>query len=146
MTRINSNINIKQLTDEHLLAEHREIKRMPAYLRKSIQCGSIQNIPIKFSLGTGHVKFFLNKQKFIYKRYKDIHEELIMRGFNVQDYSSNWKEFINTKYFNDYVPTIEEHELLKQRITERIKYSRKKSWHYYKKTINENDAIQLLDN
>ena len=144
MTRINSNIPIKRLTDEHLLAEHREIKRLPACLRKSIQCNSINNIPNKFKLGTGHVKFFLNKQKFIYNRYKKIHEELINRGFNIEDYSNNWKEFIDTKYFNDYEPTTEEYELLKQRIIERIKSSSKKSWHYYKKQITINEAIELL--
>ena len=31
MTRINSAISVRRLTDEHLLAEHREIKRVPAY-------------------------------------------------------------------------------------------------------------------
>ena len=144
MTRINSNIPIKKLTDEHLLAEHREIKRLPACLRKAIQCNSINNIPNKFNLGTGHVKFFLNKQKFIYNRYKKIREELINRGFNIEDYSNNWEEFIDTKYFNDYEPTDEEYELLKQRIIERIKSSSKKSWHYYKKTITINEAIELL--
>lgn len=125
MTRINSNISIKKLTDEHLLAEHREIKRLPACLRKAIQCNSINNIPNEFKLGTGHVKFFLNKQKFIYNRYEKIHEELINRGLNVEDYSNNWKEFIGTEYFNDYEPTDKEYELLKQRISERIKSSSK---------------------
>lgn len=144
MTRINSNIPIKRLTDEHLLAEHREIKRLPACLRKSILCGSIKSIPNKFKLGTGHVKFFLNKQKFIYNRYKKIYEELVKRGFNIEDYSNNWKEFVDTEYFNDYKPTDEEYELLKQRITERIKSSSKKSWHYYKKIITVNEAIELL--
>ena len=144
MTRINSNISIKKLTDEHLLAEHREIKRLPACLRKAIQCKSINNIPNKFKLGAGHVKFFLDKQKFIYNRYKKIHEELINRGFVVEDYSNNWKEFIGTEYFNDYEPTDEEYELLKQRISERIKSSPKKFWHYYKKQIIVNEAIELL--
>jgi deoxyribonuclease (pyrimidine dimer) len=144
MTRINSNISIKRLTDEHLLAEHREIKRLPACLRKAIQCKSINTIPNKFKLGAGHVKFFLDKQKFIYNRYKNIHEELINRGFSIEDYSNNWKEFIGTKYFNDYKPTDEEYELLKQRISERIKSSPKKSWHYYKKQITVNEAIELL--
>lgn len=38
MTRINSAINVKNLTDEHLLAEHREIKRLPAlYLKTNKQ-------------------------------------------------------------------------------------------------------------
>jgi len=145
MTRINSNINIKQLTDEHLLAEHREIKRLPNCLIKSIQCGSIKHIPNKFTLGTGHVKFFLDKQKFIYNRYKKIHKELLNRGFNVEDYSDNWKWIIEDgKYFNDYVPTIEEQNLLKERISIRIYESTKKSWHYYQKIITKIEAINLL--
>ena len=144
MTRINSNISVKKLSDEHLLAEHREIKRLPSYLRKAIQCKSINNIPNQFTLGIGHVKFFLNKQKFIYNRYKEIYQELLNRGFNIEDYSNNWKEFINTKYFNDYVPTIEEYNLLKQRIIERIQNSSKKTWHYYKITITKNNLINLL--
>lgn len=55
MTRINSAIPVKNLTDEHLLAEHREIKRLPYFLSKAIQSGSINNIPEKFTLGKGHV-------------------------------------------------------------------------------------------
>ena len=144
MTRINSNIPVKKLSDEHLLAEHREIKRLPSCLRKAIQCKSINKIPNQFTLGTGHVKFFLDKQKFIYNRYKEIYQELLNRGFNIEDYSNNWKEFINTKYFNDYAPTVEECNLLKQRIIERIQNSNKKSWHYYKKQITVNEAIKLL--
>lgn len=144
MTRINSNIPVKKLSDEHLLAEHREIKRLPSCLRKAIQCKSINKIPNQFTLGTGHVKFFLDKQKFIYNRYKEIYQELLNRGFNIEDYSNNWKEFINTKYFNDYIPTIEEYNLLKQRIIKRIQNSNKKTWHYYKKQITINEAIQLL--
>ena len=50
MTRINSAISVNRLTDEHLLAEHREIKRMPYCLRKAIDSGSINKIPERFML------------------------------------------------------------------------------------------------
>lgn len=143
MTRINSNILVKQLTDEHLLVEHREIKRLPKYLEKSIQCGSINKLPNQFTLGTGHVKFFLDKQKFIYNRYREIYNELINRGFEVEDYSDSWKN-IDPKYFNDYKPTKEEYELLKQRINERIKESPKNIWHYYKTKITKEKAMGLI--
>ena len=42
MTRINSGIPVKSLTDEHLLAEHREIKRLPYYIRRIVN-GEIKN-------------------------------------------------------------------------------------------------------
>ena len=58
MTRINSAIPVKCLTDEMLLAEHKEIKRLPSVLSKAIHCNSINKIPNKFCLGNGHVKFF----------------------------------------------------------------------------------------
>ena len=68
MTRINSAINVKNLTDEHLLAEHREITRVPFVLRNAIRTGSVNNIPEKFTLGKGHVLFFIDKIKFIRHR------------------------------------------------------------------------------
>ena len=63
MTRINSASPVEHLTDEHLLAEHREIKRLPSVLKKA-NTQTIK-IPAKFCLGPGHVKFFLNKKKAI---------------------------------------------------------------------------------
>jgi hypothetical protein len=119
MTRINSAIPVKSLTDEHLLAEHREIKRLPSVLYKSIAANTIDKLPSSFCLGTGHVKFFLNKMLFIKKRYQQLHEECLNRGFNVEDYSSNFDN-IPSSFNNDYNPTEEERKLLIERITIRL--------------------------
>jgi hypothetical protein len=143
MTRINSAIPVKCLTDEHLLAEHREIKRLPYCLRKAIVSGSIDKIPGKFTLGKGHVLFFLDKMSFVLGRYSEIYYELIHRGFDVQDYSDNWKG-IDSKYFNKHNCTLEEKKLLIDRISDRIMNSKKKCWHYYGKTISKEDAVGLL--
>ncbi len=145
MTRINSAIPVKYLTDEMLLAEHREIKRLPSVLLKAIQCNSINNIPNKFCLGTGHVKFFLNKMLFIFNRYKIIKNECIKRNFDITDYSSNFLN-IDNQYMNDYIPTNDEYNLLKERITERINNSNKQYFHYYGKRISKSDACSLLIN
>ena len=75
----------KILTDEHLLAEHREIKRLPAQYLLSVASGSINKIPDKFCLGKGHVLFFINKPLYTLNRYKEIREECLSRGFNVSD-------------------------------------------------------------
>lgn len=143
MTRINSAIPVRCLTDEHLLAEHREIKRMPYYLRKAIDSGSIKNIPEKFTLGVGHVLFFLDKGKFTLKRYCDIWRECKKRGFDVQDYSGEWIYYILDR-MNDYEPTDEECKLLIERISKRINESKKQFWHYCGKTITKNQAVTLL--
>lgn len=143
MTRINSAISVKRLTDEMLLAEHREIKRLPSVLSKAIQCNSINNVPNKFCLGTGHVKFFLNKMLFIFNRYKAIKNECILRKFNITDYSSNFLN-IDNQYMNDYIPTNDEYNLLKERIMKRINNSNKQYFHYYGKRISKQQACSLL--
>ena len=90
MTRINSSIKVRLLTDEHLLAEHREIKRLPTFYKKRINSGkSLLNLPKEFTLGTGHVLFFIDKGAFTLKRYLEIHNECLTRGFNVEDYKIN---------------------------------------------------------
>lgn len=144
MTRINSAIPVKNLTDEHLLAEHREIKRLPCCLGKSIKSGSIRKIPSKFTLGNGHVLYFLDKQEFLYNRYLEIHNELIKRGFIIQNYSDNWNHLKHSKYWFNHGCDEHEKHLLVERISTRINESKKKCFHYYKSKISKEKAIELL--
>lgn len=150
MTRINSAIPVKKLTDEHLLAEHREIKRLPDNFLKALQSGALKRIPSKFCLGKGHVTFFLNKQLFNLIRYNEIHNECSKRGFNVSYYASNWlmlePKMREHNCFNNYMPTEEEQALLEDRISTRILESKKPNFHYYGKPITKEQAIELLFN
>lgn len=60
MTRINL-VPVEELEDLHLVAEYREIMRLPNYLKKSMssKAGFKRSmIPKEFTLNTGHVKFF----------------------------------------------------------------------------------------
>lgn len=145
MTRINSAIHVMCLTDEHLLAEHREIKRLPFCLNKAIKSGSVKRIPKKFVLGKGHVTFFLNKLEFCRKRYRDIYAECLLRHFYVEDYEKNFVYDIPDEYQGDYTPTDEERQLLIDRITDRIMNSKKKIWHYYGQAISKETAVRLLE-
>lgn len=144
MTRINSAIHPKRLTDEHLLAEHREIKRLPYVLRQAIEKGSIGNIPQRFALGTGHVRFFLDKMAFILDRYRALREECVKRGFNVEDYSGNWNGLPQC-YRKEYIPTTVEREMLEKRISVRLKESSKACWHYYGERITADEAVRILN-
>ena len=56
MTRINAGIPPVELTDKHLIAEHREIKRIPNLISKGKY--NMNGQPSEFKLGIGHVKFF----------------------------------------------------------------------------------------
>ena len=136
MTRINSAIPVRNLTDEHLLAEHREIKRLPYCLKQAIRSGSISKIPDQFVLGTGHVIFFLDKMLFVRNRLSKIHEECLKRGLNVASYDENFAD-VEHIYLNDYTPSERERTLLIERITERLKNTKKKSWHYYGEPITK---------
>lgn len=144
MTRVNSAIPVEHLTDEHLLAEHREIKRIPALFAKTNK--AILRIPTKFCLGTGHVKFFFNKMSFIFDRYLALYYECKKRGFDIQYYGDNWFDSQKTlmPYWHGYSPTREEKKLLIERITERINNSNKEYFHYYRKQITKQQAIHLL--
>lgn len=148
MTRINSAIPVKKLTDEHLLAEHREIKRLPDNFLKALQTNAFKKIPQKFCLGTGHVTFFLNKQLFCLIRYNEIHNECSRRGFHVTYYASNWialeQKMQQHNCFNNYMPTDEERAMLEDRIATRILESKKANFHYYGKPISKEEAIDLL--
>lgn len=143
MTRVNSAIPVKLLCDELLLAEHREIKRLPKVLEKSLSTRGLCKIPESFVLGPGHVKFFMDKMKFIRQRYIEIYNECVNRGFAVQDYSSSF-DHTPPEYMNDYEPTSQEYALLIGRISTRIKESKKSKFHYYKKAISKDEAIVFL--
>lgn len=141
MTRINVAIPPKNLTDQHLLAEHREIKRLCAmhYTFKDFN-----SIPKEFTLGTGHMKFFMDKGLYSFNRYKSLYDECLIRGFQVEDYSKNWKYWWQdfSKY-NNYKETERDKKLLVERISERIMQS-KQIPRYYGKIISKEDAIKRL--
>lgn len=141
MTRINSILQVSNLTDEHLLAEHREIKRICSRFSKRLLLNKFDDIPKNFTLGKGHEIFFLDKGHFTLTRYKLIHLECIRRGFKVQNYESNWKVYKDTKYFNGW--TDNGLELILNRIKERITNSTEQ-FHYYSKKISKQQAIELL--
>lgn len=113
MTRINVGINPAELPTKLLLAEHREIKRIP----NTIKSGKaiISGIPDKFTLGPGHVKFFYNKLLFLKNRYMDIYSECIRRGCNVQSYAESFENLPNV-LLNNYSVTPLDRELLVERI------------------------------
>lgn len=117
MTRINVAISPRTLTNRHLMAEHREIKRIPNMVASGR--AKIVDIPKQFTLGTGHVKFFYNKLEYLRKRYEELHEECKNRGFNVTYYGQAW-DGIPKHLMNDYQPTQQDKEIIEQRIKERL--------------------------
>ena len=116
MTRINVGIPPAELINQHLIAEHREIKRIPNCIAKGKY--NMDGIPDTFKLGTGHVKFFYNKLLYLKNRYWKLYVECIKRGFKVQNYSSAWDN-VPQELMNDYQPTYMDRKIIQERIDDR---------------------------
>ena len=145
MTRINAGIPVQCLTDEHLLAEHREIKRLPDVIRRWENSKRRTPPPSKFTMGKGHVLFFLYKQKFILERYIMLRLECERRGFNVTNYRCNWQNIPMIYFSEEYEPGREDIELVKTRIISRISTSSKNNFHHYGRSISKLTAVKKLN-
>ena len=144
MTRINAAIKPQNLIDQHLLAEHREIKRIATAFAKKKKPFKIIH---EFKLGTGHVNFFLDKGKYTLDRYKEIYNECIVRKFNVQDYSENWncyQDYVDT-FYKSWEPSEYDKKIIIERISERIKKSTQIP-RYFGSSITKEKAVSLLNN
>ena len=129
MTRINANIPVETLTDKHLLAEHREIKRVCFRLQSRLKSNKFDDIPSVFHTVNkqGEIVFkelfWLDKGKFTLNRYNKIHQECLKRGFNVSNFSKNWKIYEKKPdFFNDYIPSNEQNQMILDRIRQRLNH------------------------
>ena len=74
MTRINL-VPPSELTDQHLIAEYREIFMVAGSLRRTLLSKNgfqESRVPKKYTLNKGHVYFFYNKGQYLHKRYLDL--------------------------------------------------------------------------
>lgn len=117
MTRINAGVHPSELCDKHLLAEHREIKRMPNMVKSGR--AKLSSIPERFTLGPGHVKFFYDKLGYLRCRYREIYKECIRRNFNVTNFESSFAG-IPEHLFNNWEPSGRDREIILARIEERL--------------------------
>ena len=117
MTRVNVGVKPSELTNKHLIAEHREIKRIPNCIKKGRY--SLKGQPSVFTLGTGHVKFFYDKINYLKKRYVSLYEECIKRDFKVQNYLDAFED-IPQELMGDYEATSRDREIILERIAERL--------------------------
>lgn len=124
MTRINV-VPVEELCDQHLLAEHRELTRIPNGILSGKLKVHYDDRPSEYTLGKGHVKFFTNKLLWLYDRYYSLQKECERRRFNV---SNIWpydarhlvNECMDESTGKDfYRPTEKELEINRERIKER---------------------------
>jgi deoxyribonuclease (pyrimidine dimer) len=123
MTRINV-VPVTELTQQHLVAEYREISRLPKNLLKSLNRKTkpfcMSEIPQEYVLGKGHVKFFYDKMKWLERRYTELLNEMWDRGYNPQFTDPSIFTKCDPVFYNDYKPTKEALKANRERIKERL--------------------------
>lgn len=115
MTRINV-VPVETLCNQHLLAEHRELTRIP----NTIVSGKAKldgKYPKEYTLGAGHVKFFYPHLKWLHNRYNQLYQECLYRGFNVKYI---WPDNVPTRLYNDWEVTQEAIDTNLERIKLRL--------------------------
>ena len=123
MTRINI-VPTKELADQHLVAEYRELFMVGSALARTLKSPnkdkSLSSIPEKFTLNTGHVKFFYNKGRYLHKRYDELVEEMKRRGMNPDPERVFKRDQWPDELYQDWQPDDQELAIVRQRIQERI--------------------------
>lgn len=115
-------INPRYLTDQHLVAEYREMKMITYYYVKSSEkTGGIDKSKIseRYTLNTGHAYMWYDKFGYIEKRFKAICKEMRRRSFKC-DYDKLNYTGIPRSAFGDFVPTEEDIEVNLSRIIDRL--------------------------
>lgn len=134
MTRINL-VNPIELSDQHLVAEYREIFMVGSALQRSLKSANWNNtkstLPEKFTLNKGHVKFFYNKGKYLHKRYLSLVKEMNSRGMkpdpNRKFKIAQWPDDL----YNDWKPTAKDLKIIRHRLKQKI--SQKPKWYRWTK-------------
>ena len=125
MTRVNL-VPVGELANQHAMAEWRELKMIPKALARSLKTQPVdkilKKIPKEFTLNAGHVLFFYDKGAFLRRRYEQLTEELIARGYNInRDAKFDPDEIMFDPQWNgDYKPDERALAVIRERIAEKI--------------------------
>ena len=124
MTRINL-VPPEELSDQHLVAEYREIFMVGSSLQRSLRSPNWEktkkSIPKQFTLNKGHVKFFYDKGKYLSERYEVLIKEMKRRKMSPNPLRKFKKEQWPGELFNSWKPNEYELKVVRKRITTKIK-------------------------
>ena len=130
MTRINL-VHPNQLSDQHLIAEYREIFMVGSSLQRSLKSSNWfktkNSLPPEFTLNKGHVKFFYNKGKYLNKRYLELVKEMKCRGMNPDPNRKFKIDQWPKDLYNDWEPNEKDLEIIRERIQEKL--NQKPNWY-----------------
>lgn len=122
MTRINV-VPVEELTNQHLMAEYRELPRIFTLVKKAQEKGKR---PVDFTvetyrLGKGHVHFFYKRLAWLQERYNELVKELYRRDFNINPIRTfSLLEGLDHYWFGWYSVTTEALQENRERIAKRL--------------------------
>ena len=130
MTRINI-VSPRELADQHLVAEYREIFMVGSSLQRSLRSPNWlktkATLPKEFTLNAGHVKFFYNKGMYLCNRYDQLVDEMKNRGMNPDPSRIFKKDQWPDELFCDWKPGDKDLDIIRERIAFRIE--QKPGWY-----------------
>ena len=112
-----------RLTDQHLIAERRELRMIPPLLalRHERRIPIRRDQPREFKLGTGHMLFWIDKFQYLDLRHQALTEEMVQRGFNPDHSLGIDCELAKSlELYNNWAPTFNACAIIEQRIRSRI--------------------------
>ncbi len=134
MTRINL-VHPKELSDQHLIAEYREIFMVGSSLQRSLKspnwARTKRTLPKAFRLNTGHVKFFYDKGRYLHKRYLELISEMKLRGMNPDPTRVFKRNQWPDELYNDWEPKHNDIAIIRERIKQKI--NKKPDWYRWSK-------------
>lgn len=113
-----------ELTQQHLIAEYRELPRIfnlvrAAILRDEQPCD--KRNPLDYTLGTGHCRFFYPRLGWLKRRQAEIIEEMLRRGYSPQFLDvTNIDAGIAEHWLGDWEPDDRAMAINRERIATRL--------------------------
>lgn len=145
MTRINL-IQPQYLCDQHLIAEIKEINQLAGSFRKSRQSkkGLVKSeIPSKFTLNSGHVKFFYDKGAYLKSRFELLKNEALSRGFNINaEFNDEWSG-MSEDFRTTWMPDDKDKQIVLERILLRIS-QKEKFYRMNRDIIDTSNYIEMM--
>ena len=119
MTRINL-VPVWELSDQHLIAEWRELPRVFRLVKKKLDEWNPIIISENYTMWTGHVRFFYDKLLFLQKRHQELVKEALKRGFKITLTEKISLNFFPEEYCHDFIPSEQDLKISQQRILEKL--------------------------
>jgi len=123
VTRINL-VPPEELSDQHLVAEYREIFMIGSSLQRSLRSPNWEktkkSIPKQFTLNKGHVKFFYDKGKYLSERYDELIKEMKRRKMRSDPSRTFKKEQWPDEFYKNWKPKDIDLKVVRKRIKTKI--------------------------